>query len=100
MLPNQLLGLLLFLVGDVSECVGHTPEVITSLLEHTLFECLKLLWRELSEHFTCNQHFKVNAEARGNVAYKGSQGSVRCTAYDSTHPYASESPASQALPIV
>ena len=63
-LPNQLLGLLLFLVGDVSECVGHTPEVITSLLEHTLSECLKLLWRELSEHFTCNQHFKVNAEAR------------------------------------
>ena len=96
-LPSQLFGLLLFLVRDVFECVGHTPQVITSLLEHLLSKRMKLLWRE---HFTCSQHLKVKAEVRGNVAFEGAKRSVRCTAYDSPHSYAYESPASQAFPIL
>ena len=97
MLFHQLLCSYLFLARDFFECVGHTPQVITSLLEHTLSKRMKLLWRE---HFTCNQHLKVKAEARGNVAFEVRCGSVRCTAYDSPHSYASESPASHTLPIV
>jgi len=53
-LPSQLFGLLLFLVSDVFKCVGHTPQVITSLLEHLLPKRMTLLWRE---HFTCTKDF-------------------------------------------
>ncbi len=69
-LPSQLFGLLLFLVRDVFECFGHTPQVITSLLEHLLPKRMKLLWREVSEHFTCNQHYLTDAPSFREVGYK------------------------------
>ena len=65
--------LVFLLVRDVFECVGDTPQVITSLLEHLLPKRMKLLWRE---HFTCSQHLKVKAEVRGNVAFEGAKRSV------------------------
>ena len=66
-LSSQLFGLLLFLVRDVFECVGHTPQVITSLFEHLLPKRMKLLWRE---HFTCNQHYFTDAPAFREVGHK------------------------------
>ena len=67
-LPSQLFGLLLFLVRDVFECVGHTPQVITSLLEHLLSKRMKLLWRE---HFTCSQHLKASGSGALPVGSRG-----------------------------